>query len=159
MHLGAAETTARVALLEHKSLSPGASGLVQLVADNPIGAVYGDRFILRDQSAQRTIGGGHIVDVFPPGRGRAKPARLSWLKAVDNPDPAIAMQEGLKVAPAGVELSTFAANRNLTAVECEAVLARAEAVTVDFRLAAARENRRRCPHRHRTGRVQGRRMR
>ncbi|MGI9523304.1 MAG: selenocysteine-specific translation elongation factor [Hyphomicrobiaceae bacterium] len=131
MHLGAAETTARVALLEHKSLSQGASGLVQLVADNPIGAVYGDRFILRDQSAQRTIGGGHVVDVFPPGRGRAKPARISWLKAVDKPDPENALREGLKVAPAGVALTTFAANHNLTAVERDAILDKVEAVIVE----------------------------
>ena len=50
VHLAAAETTGRVAVLESRSIAPGGSGLVQLVLDNPIGAVFGDRFIIRDQS-------------------------------------------------------------------------------------------------------------
>ena len=34
--------------------------------DRPIGALHGDRFILRDQSALRTLGGGVVIDAFPP---------------------------------------------------------------------------------------------
>ncbi|MFC1665874.1 selenocysteine-specific translation elongation factor [Pseudomonadota bacterium] len=56
VHLGAAEVTARIALLEDTVLSPGGNSLGQLVLDDEVGALYGDRFILRDHSAQRTIG-------------------------------------------------------------------------------------------------------
>ena len=58
-----------------KSIAPGSSGLVQVVLDRRIGVLKGDGFILRDQSAQRTIAG-DVVDPFPPARGRAKPDRL-----------------------------------------------------------------------------------
>ena len=58
VHLGAAETTGRVATLGTRSIDVAATGLAQLVLDEPIGAVHGDRFIIRDQSARRTIGGG-----------------------------------------------------------------------------------------------------
>ncbi len=53
-HLGAVDVMARVALLEHDKLEPGASGLAQIVLDRTIGALRGDRFIIRDQSASRT---------------------------------------------------------------------------------------------------------
>jgi selenocysteine-specific elongation factor len=73
LHLGAADVTCRVAVLQDGMLPPGGSGLVQLVLDRPIGAVRGDHFILRDQSARRTIAGGTVVDPFSPARGRARP--------------------------------------------------------------------------------------
>ncbi|MGI9409999.1 MAG: SelB C-terminal domain-containing protein, partial [Hyphomicrobiaceae bacterium] len=117
VHLAAAETTGRVAVLESRSIAPGGSGLVQLVLDNPIGAVFGDRFIIRDQSAQRTIGGGRVIDVFPPARGRAKPERLKWLNAMSEDDHAAALDRLLNVAETGVELNRFAQNRNLTTPE------------------------------------------
>ena len=50
VHLAAADVTGRLALLEARSLAPGESGLAQLVLDRPIGAMHGDRFVLRDQS-------------------------------------------------------------------------------------------------------------
>ena len=58
LHLGAVHVPARVALLAGDALAPGDEDLAQLVPDRPIGALHGDRLILRDQSAQRTIGGG-----------------------------------------------------------------------------------------------------
>ena len=42
IHLGAAETTGRVAVLGDKGIVPGEDGLVQLVLDRAIGAVHGD---------------------------------------------------------------------------------------------------------------------
>ena len=117
VHLGAADVTGRVAILEGLNIAPGSSGLVQLVLDRPIGALYGDGVILRDQSAQRTIGGGRIVDIFPPVRGRAKPDRLAYLAAMDNDDTPSAFSSLLHSAPRGLNLTTFAQNRNLTAEE------------------------------------------
>ena len=73
VHLGAADLTGRVALLESETLAAGAGALAQLVLDRAIGALAGDRFILRDQSAARTLGGGVVLDPFPPQRGRRLP--------------------------------------------------------------------------------------
>jgi selenocysteine-specific elongation factor len=123
VHLGAADVTGRVALLETPSLAPGGTGLVQLVLDQPIGAVRGDRVILRDQSAQRTIGGGAIIDIDPPRRGRAKPERLAYLRTMDTDDDAAALAALLAGASAGLDLAKFARNRNLTAAEADALFA------------------------------------
>ncbi len=121
VHLGASETTGRVAVLGEAAIAPGASALVQLVLDRPVGAVHGDRFVVRDQSARRTVGGGRVVDVFPPGRGRARPERLAFLEAMDTADHAAALGSLLAVAAGGLDLDRFAASRNLTADEMTAL--------------------------------------
>ena len=115
--LGAAHTTGRIALLGGAAIEPGASALVQLTLDQAIGAAYGDRFIVRDQSAQRTIGGGRVIDIFPPARGRSKPGRLAELVAHEMPDPALALAGLLAGAEGGVLLENFRINRNLTVDE------------------------------------------
>ncbi|MGW8271058.1 MAG: EF-Tu/IF-2/RF-3 family GTPase, partial [Burkholderiales bacterium] len=81
VHLGAADVLGRVAVLEGSSIAPGATGLVQLLLERPVGAVHGDAFILRDQSSRRTLAGGRVIDLFPPLRGRARPERLAALAA------------------------------------------------------------------------------
>jgi selenocysteine-specific elongation factor len=45
-------------------------------------AVKGDPLILRDQSAQRTLGGGRVLDPFAPTRHRRSPERLAQLQAL-----------------------------------------------------------------------------
>ena len=117
VHLGAADVTGRVAILEGTSIAPGAEAFVQIVLDSPIGALYGDGLIVRDQSAQRTMGGGRVVDIFPPVRGRAKTARLAYLAAMNTDDTASAFSSLLRAAPRGLNLARFAQNRNLTAEE------------------------------------------
>ena len=82
-HLAAAHSTARVAVLGSGSIAPGDSGRVQIVLDQPIHALAGDRIVIRDQSATRTMGGGAVIDPFSPKRGRARPARLAWLDAIE----------------------------------------------------------------------------
>ncbi len=64
LHIGSAHLPARVATLSGGSIAAGANGLAQLVLSRDIFAVHGDRFVLRDQSAQRTIAGGRVIDPF-----------------------------------------------------------------------------------------------
>ncbi len=123
VHLGAADVNGRVALLKDKALAAGQSGLAQLVLDRPLGAVRGDRLILRDQSALRTIGGGRVIDIFPPRRGRGRPERLAYLTAMELDDDAASLAALLKDAPDGLDLSRFAANRNLSPAEANALFA------------------------------------
>jgi len=120
-HLGAVDVMARVALLEHDKLEPGASGLAQIVLDRSIGALRGDRFIIRDQSASRTVGGGRVLDPFPPERKRRTPERLAVLAALERPDVKAVLQGLLEAAPTGIELNRFALSCNLTPVESEAL--------------------------------------
>ncbi len=113
VHLGAAHVLGRVAVLEGTAIAPGESARVQLVLEQPIGALRGDGVVVRDQSSRRTLGGGAVIDVFPPPRGRAKPARLAWLAAMEIDDDAAALGALLGQAVAGVDLARFKANRNL----------------------------------------------
>ena len=130
VHLGAADVTGRVAILEGSSIAPGAAALVQIALDRPLGALYGDRLIVRDQSAQRTIGGGRVLDIFPPFRGRARPERLAYLTAMNNDDTPSAFASLLRAAPRGLNLDRFARNRNLTAEEAAQIVAGASTKSV-----------------------------
>jgi selenocysteine-specific elongation factor len=123
VHLGAKNVTGRVALLGRDTQAPGAAGLAQLVLDEPVGACVRDRFVIRDQSAQTTLGGGHVVDLHPPRRGRARPERLAMLEALDTADPGRALAAALALADTGVPLGEFVASRNLTGAEADATIA------------------------------------
>jgi selenocysteine-specific elongation factor len=119
LHLAAADVTGRIAVLGERRIMPGEEGLAQLVLDAPIGALFGDRFILRDQSAQRTLAGGGVIDPFPPRRGRARPERLAMLRAMEAQVPAEALTAMVAAANNGVNLVQFRQTRNLTEAESE----------------------------------------
>jgi selenocysteine-specific elongation factor len=121
-HIGAFHALARIALLQEHALEPGGSALAQLVLDRPTVAVHGDRLILRDASASRTIGGGRVLDAAPPARGRRSPRRLSILAAWEQDDPPAVLHALLEASPNGVDLQAYAANSNLTAKELEEVI-------------------------------------
>jgi selenocysteine-specific elongation factor len=82
IHAAAQHVTGRIATLENKTISPGQSSLVQLVLNDSINVCYGDRIVVRDQSALRTLGGAMVIDPYAPSRGRAKPDRLHQLKSM-----------------------------------------------------------------------------
>ena len=106
VHLGASDVLGRIAPLD-------GHGLAQLVLERPLGALRGDRFIVRDQSSRRTLGGGTVIDVFPPPRGRARPERLAWLRAMELEDDDASLKALLELSPDGVDMARFSANRNL----------------------------------------------
>ncbi len=116
-HLGTADIPGRVALLEAGKLAPDERMLAQLVLDRGVCVCRGDAVILRDQSAQRTLGGGTVLDCHGPQRGRATPQRLSLVRAQRRPDHAEALAAQLEIAAGGVDLTAFARNRNLTEAE------------------------------------------
>lgn len=113
LHLGAADVLGRLALLEGDTLAPDAAMLAEIVLDKPIGALAHDRFILRDQSALRTLGGGTVLDVFPPARHKRAPERLAALRLTALADPRPALLDALARRADGVDLDRYALNRNL----------------------------------------------
>ena len=78
-HLAASHSTARIAVLETGSIAPGDGGRVQIVADHPLHALAGDRIVIRDQSATRTMGGGTVIDplLAQARAGPAGPSRMA----------------------------------------------------------------------------------
>ncbi|WP_378948509.1 selenocysteine-specific translation elongation factor [Paracoccus sp. R86501] len=123
LHSHAAELGARIVPLGDP-IAPGTQGPVQIVLDRPIAAGIGDRFILRDVSAVRTIGGGHFLDLRAPARKRRTPERLALIDAARHSDPAQALQAMLAIAP--VDLAVFTRDRGLTDAATRMALDRAQ---------------------------------
>ena len=94
VHIGAADIPARFQVLGENLIRPGDRGLVHLVLQSPVSAVHGDRIILRDLSASRTIGGGRVIDPMAPKRKISTVPRLEQLRAMahDNLEAALAAQ-------------------------------------------------------------------
>jgi selenocysteine-specific elongation factor len=120
LHLGTEDVVGRAAVLSGRAIDRGANGFVQLELDQPIGALHGDRAVLRDHGARITLAGGRVVDPLAPRRGRRLPARLALLEAMTPADPATALGRMLTVDGL-VDLAKFALVRNLTPVELDAL--------------------------------------
>ena len=120
LHHAAAEVPARAALLGEAAIEPGDEGRIQLVLERPIAAAVGDRYILRDTSGSRTIGGGRFVDLRAPHRRRRAPARLEQLDALAIEDPKAALAALLGRWPFFVSLTAFARDRALGEAQAEA---------------------------------------
>ncbi|MCY0385837.1 selenocysteine-specific translation elongation factor [Robbsia sp. Bb-Pol-6] len=84
VHLGSGHHVAHLVLLDDAPFAAGRQGRVQLVFDTPISAVPGDRFIVRNAQATRTVGGGRVLDPFAPARRRRSAARHAWLDAMES---------------------------------------------------------------------------
>lgn len=113
LHHAAIEVGARLVLLSEMPIQPGEEGDVQLVLDRPIAAAVPDRFVLRDVSAQRTIGGGYFIDLRPPSRRRRSPERILQRHALAQIDPQAALAALLAAAPFTCDLGAFVRDRAL----------------------------------------------
>ena len=113
LHLGAGDVTARISIRRGGSVNPGESALVRLVTDKPVSALNGDRFIVRDQSALRTLGGGTIIDPTPRPPRQPADVRTAQLDALARASPAEALPELLRCSPAGIDLGWFGRTFNL----------------------------------------------
>ncbi|MDP1838278.1 MAG: selenocysteine-specific translation elongation factor [Reyranella sp.] len=124
IHLGSAHVMGRVALLEGDRLAPAASGLAQLVLEEKVGALAGDRVILRDPSATRTLAGATVIDPFGPPRNRRAERRRSELAALGDADAAV-LPKLLRLESGFVEMARFGQSRNLRPAEVEKLLSAA----------------------------------
>ncbi len=132
LHLGTSEVLAQLAPLEDEALSAQGSGLAQLLLNDPLPARAGDCFVVRDAAAERTIGGGRVIDPRAPKRLRRSPARLAILAALRDRDHAAALDAALALSPGIVDYQAFAIDRGLSAAEAEAVLARLQPKRIDI---------------------------
>jgi len=119
---GAGHTTGRIALLEGRTAAPGVSVLAQLVCDAPLVCVHGDRLVLRNQSADATVGGGRVLDVFAPRRGRAGEKRLHRLRLGEAADARRAIETLLADSLGPVALDELRLNFNLDDAQTDALL-------------------------------------
>jgi len=130
MHLATADVMARVAIRRGDVIAPGGSAVAQFVLDQPVGALHGDRFILRDQSASRTLGGGIVVDPFTPSVRRNSRVRMAELAALEQPTAGAMLGQLITLSDGGVDLSRFERTLNLDPENAAALYAQADLVQI-----------------------------
>ena len=81
--LGTAHIPCKVVFLEGDRIKEGESVLVQLQLEEKTVAVFGERFILRDESRSMTLGGGVVLDPCPKGRHRRGRFPLAYLESME----------------------------------------------------------------------------
>jgi selenocysteine-specific elongation factor len=129
LHVGTSAIAARVVLLEAETLAPGASALAQIVMEAPLPIRHGDRFVIRDDGAERTIGGGTAIDPRAPQRKRRTPERRAMLDALREPDATLALARLIELPPGIVPLDAFVVDRGLGPDATESLIADAELIT------------------------------
>ena len=105
VHLGTSHHTAHIALLEGQYIEPGSEVRAQLVLSSPVHSVPGDRLIVRNAQASRTIAGGSVIDPFAPGRKRRSAERVLALNALEKLAQRGDASAVVEEAPHGIALS------------------------------------------------------
>lgn len=87
VHMGTAEVIGKIIILdEREALAPRSTAFCQVVLEEPVVALRGDRFILRNQTAQGTLGGGEVLHPFAQRHRRSETGvseRLASLRTTD----------------------------------------------------------------------------
>jgi selenocysteine-specific elongation factor len=76
VYAGAAETAARLQPLDVAEVPPGADALVRLHLERPMVLDAFEPVVLRDSGRDETVGGGLVLDPFPPAAVRGTAARV-----------------------------------------------------------------------------------
>ena len=85
-YLGTREIFCRLILLVDEAILPGDRVQVQLRLEQPILTFRGDRIILRDFSAQHTVGGGEVINPFAPKHKRFTQETITTLAQWEEAD-------------------------------------------------------------------------
>lgn len=116
LHVGTAERFVTVFLLgENMLLGRGGTGLAQLRLRDPVQVMVGDRFVLRDEQGEHTLGGGIVLDPDGPKIRREDLSRLEFLAAMQVGDLPHAIEHLLTGSPAvGLWVEKLRFRLNLT---------------------------------------------
>lgn len=110
IHLGAAAIPGRAVTFSGRDLV--GEDLVSLTLDRPVAALWDDRIVLRDEGSGRVVGGGRVIDPFPPSRRVRRESRTGIVAALGRQDVTEAMT-ALLAADGWVDLGALALARNL----------------------------------------------
>jgi selenocysteine-specific elongation factor len=130
VHVGTTETMGKVVVLgDGGEIAPRGQGWAQLVLAEPVLALRGDRFILRDETARWTLGGGVVVNPFADRHRRGEPDLIERLTALRDGDTATAARTLLALVPDfACERTAIAQALGVDAAEVGRALAAAEGV-------------------------------
>ncbi len=93
--VGASEVACRLTLLDRETLAPGESGWVQLRLEHALAVARGDRYIIRQPSPSRTLGGGQIINPHPARHRRFRNEVSQALEALARGTPADLLRQAL----------------------------------------------------------------
>jgi selenocysteine-specific elongation factor len=114
LHIGTGDHVARVLIGRQRAIPGGSSANVRVVLETPIACRVGDRFVIRDFSGRRTLGGGMVIDPFPSA-ARRRPADLGQvLAALALAAPEQALAALLAIETYEIDLKLFAARFGIT---------------------------------------------
>ena len=103
LHVATAEILGRAILLGRDEVRPGEEAFLQIRLEEPVIALPGDRFVLRTYSPIVTIGGGEILDAFPPKHKRLSPQTQEELQILEKGSEGEKLRlRLLKAGPAGL---------------------------------------------------------
>ncbi len=127
LYLGADEIPARMLSRRQMPIAPGESAVVAMALDHSTIVVSGDRFVLRDASGVSLIGGGRIVDPYPPSRFRREDGREAIIAALELHDPRASLEALLASDGAEIDCRWFARSFGLSSAEAQTLFAQAGA--------------------------------
>lgn len=87
VHVATAERLGKIILLgSHEKMGPGSSGYCQIAVSEPVLTLRGDHFIVRDETGQRTLGGGVVIHAFATSHKRSERGLGATLAALHRGD-------------------------------------------------------------------------
>jgi selenocysteine-specific elongation factor len=124
LHIGTAEVSAVLSLLERNEPPAGKPRLAQLLLAEPIVAAHGQPFVLRVESPPTTIGGGRVIAPSARRIRRTDQAAIARLERLRSSEP----DQRLRGALSLLGMGTWSKNRlcaltGLSAIEVESSLA------------------------------------
>ena len=131
VHTAASDVTGRLATLEGPSIPAGERGLVQLITLQPLVLCVNDRVIIRDQAAERTIGGGIVVNIESPRRGRARQKRINLLQSIAGKDGQSVLDYLLSHEDKGIPAGYWRNSLNLREDEFQQMMKQAGALNLN----------------------------
>jgi selenocysteine-specific elongation factor len=121
VHTLAAETNARVRLLEQDTAGSGSAAWAQLVTETPIAVNKGDLFVIR--TPNETIGGGVVVDAHARRHRRHSTTVIAKLVALERGEPSELVRQIVETR-LGSDLAGIVEQTGLSAADARSIVNR-----------------------------------
>ena len=124
LHVGTAEVMATTSVLDFDTVEPGKWAIAQLFLDQPVTAVWGQPFVVRDSSAEHTLGGGQVLQPTAVKLRRRHLESLARVEQLGFDDPVTrATMAGWFAGFHGFKPTDLVRNAGLTPTQAQAITA------------------------------------
>lgn len=101
VYVGTAELIGRVTVLDREEILPGDQAFVQFRSELPIGAMRGDRLVVRSYSPMLTIGGGTVIEPCARRHRRFDPNLILALESSSRGTPEELVEQAIRACAGG----------------------------------------------------------